>query len=170
MMKQFQKTCGIPFGPLHHSMQPMEWGPPAKEIQSFLMLTSCVNIGLTPLFRPHPTQLRMKRESRLIFKKDHSSSCASFHLLEFFLTLPETSPPLPQKLEQIDTPVASANSPASESTAGHAELVSLSDETASGTQRELLHPIARGESQNASAISIKPRPTPCSTVHRTRKH
>lgn len=98
-MKQFQRAFSIPFGPLHHPMQPMERSHPAKEIQSFLMLTSCVNVGLTPPLCPHPTQFRMKREPRLIFKKDHSSSFASFHLLKFFLTLAETPPPLPQKLE-----------------------------------------------------------------------
>jgi len=168
-MQHVQQAIGIPFRPLHHAMQPLKGGHPAKEIQSFLMLTARPHVRFTPLFRPHPAQFRMQREARLIFKNDHPSFSASFHGVKFFLTLAETLLPLPRKLEQTDTPVVAANSPISGSTAGHAERVSSSDETASDTPPGRPRPTERGGYQNPSEIWIRRRPAPCSTLRRTGK-
>lgn len=84
LYENFQETRGIPFLRFHHTMQSMERIYPPEHIQSLLMLASGRNIGLGPLFCPHPTELRMEAEARLVFKKDDPFTFASYDEVEFF--------------------------------------------------------------------------------------
>jgi len=94
-MQEVRKAIGIPLRPLHHAVQPLKGGYPAEKIQPFLMVAARPHVGLTPLFRPHPAQLRMQREARPVFTNDHPSCSASLHGA-FFNPCRNASTPSPE--------------------------------------------------------------------------
>ena len=152
-----QKAIRIAPHPFHHPMQSLSRSYPAKEIQPLLMLTAGIDIRLSSLLDPYPTQLRMKTEPAFILKQKDPSSFALFGQAEFFLTPSEIPLPPPGKPEQTGRSAASRNTPADGSTAGHVVRGSLGDETVSNIPSKPPRPTAPEESHILSETWTRPR-------------
>jgi plasmid maintenance system antidote protein VapI len=140
LLKEFEETTGITFNGFHQTMKAVQRINPSKEIQSLLVLTAGVHVGLDASLDPDPSQFWMHAEARFILKKKHSLPSTLDHQVEFFLASCENFVSLLPTLERTDRSVVLKNTPTCESSAAHDAHGWLSDGVALDILRPLPHP------------------------------
>lgn len=128
MPQTTKKPFSVSLRPSHQSLPSQQRNHPSEEIKPLTMLTRCRNPKLLPCFNPSYPKARMKRKSRLILK---DNGLLRTQGLKLFLTSAETAWPLHSLLEDMNNPLASADSPTVASKIGPGEPLALFENTAS---------------------------------------
>jgi hypothetical protein len=165
LLKEFEEPTGIAFNGFHQTMKAVQRIAPPKEVQSLLVLTASVHLGLGASLDPDPSQFGMHAEARFIFKENHSLPSALDKQVQFFLTSCENVVSLLPMLERSDRSDVLKNIPTCESSAAHDAHGWLSDGVALDILPPLPHPTWLWISLPASETWTRLRPTPLPPSH-----